>query len=82
MCRIKNIKNEIAREYGFDHWDEYFECFGTTEPGRMIIQKGINRALCRALHYPEESSCSECVEKKCDSKDFGELYGESVGERA
>lgn len=82
MCRIKNIKNEIAREYGFNNWDQYFECFRTTEPGRMVIQKGINRALSQALLFPETSSCPECIQKKCESKDYDDLLRIPGCERA
>jgi hypothetical protein len=62
MCQIENIKNLIAQKYGFDNWDDYFECFRTTEPGRKLIQRGINKAIRLALLLSEvRHSCPKCI---------------------
>ena len=37
-CQIENIKDAIAKEYGFNSWDQYFEYFITTKPGRKVLE--------------------------------------------
>jgi hypothetical protein len=47
--KAENILIEIAQENGFDTWEQYFECFRTTEAGRRVINKGILKAVNQAL---------------------------------
>jgi hypothetical protein len=47
--KAENILIEIAQENGFDTWEQYFECFRTTEPGRQVINEGILKAVNQAL---------------------------------
>lgn len=49
MKQVESILNEIAQESGFDNWEQYFNCFQTTEPGRRVINKGIRKAVTKAL---------------------------------
>ena len=49
MKQVETILNDIAQESGFDNWEQYFECFLTTEPGRRVINKGIRKAVTKAL---------------------------------
>jgi len=45
----ENILIKIAQENGFDTWEQYFECFRTTDAGRRVINKGILKAVTQAL---------------------------------
>jgi hypothetical protein len=47
--KAENILIEIAQENGFDTWEQYFECFRTTEPGRRVINEGILQAVNQSL---------------------------------
>tara|TARA_R100001244_G_scaffold114354_1_gene84721 strand:- start:75 stop:257 length:183 start_codon:yes stop_codon:yes gene_type:complete len=47
--KAENILIEIAQENGFDTWEQYFECFITTDAGRRVINKGILKAVNQAL---------------------------------
>ena len=47
--KAENILIEIAQENGFDTWEQYFECFRTTDAGRRVINKGILKAVNQAL---------------------------------
>lgn len=49
MEQVESILNEIAQESGFDNWEQYFNCFQTTEHGRRVINKGIRKAVTKAL---------------------------------
>ena len=44
--KAENILIEIAQENGFDTWEQYFECFRTTDAGRRVINKGISYQRC------------------------------------
>lgn len=69
MCQIENIKNIIANEYGFDSWNPYFEYFNTTEPGRKIIQKGIDKAIKMSLLLSDfRHSCPNCIVEVFEDK--------------
>ena len=62
MCQIESIKNLIAQEYGFDNWEPYFEYYRTSEPGRKVIQRGINKAIQLALLLTDvRHSCPDCI---------------------
>lgn len=47
--KAENILIAIAQENGFDTWEQYFECFRTTDAGRRVINKGILKAVNQAL---------------------------------
>ena len=47
----RNILIEIAQENGFDTWEQYIECFSTTEPGNRVINKGILRSVNYLLSF-------------------------------
>ncbi len=55
MEKENTILNNIAIENGFDTWEQYFECFRTTEPGRSVINKGILKAVNTALQLETKS---------------------------
>jgi hypothetical protein len=61
--KAEDILIEIAQENGFDTWQQYFECFRTTEPGRRVINEGILQAVNQALILSSVSNsvvCSNC----------------------
>ena len=61
MKQVENILNEVAKESGFDNWEQYFNCFQTTEPGRRVINKGIRKAVTKALFLSDVMlSCPSC----------------------
>lgn len=47
--KAENILIAIAQENGFDTWEQYFECFITTDAGRRVINKDILKAVNQAL---------------------------------
>jgi hypothetical protein len=59
----ENILIEIAQENGFDTWEQYFECFRTTEAGRRVINKGILKAVNQALILSSVSKSFFCQHK-------------------
>lgn len=62
MCQIESVKNLVAQEYGFENWDIYFEYFRTTEPGRKLLERGINKAIRLALVLSDaRHSCPKCI---------------------
>ena len=58
--KAENILIEIAQENGFDTWEQYFECFRTTEPGRRVINEGILQAVNQALILSSVSNSVVC----------------------
>lgn len=56
----ENILIEIAQENGFDTWEQYFECFRTTDAGRRVINKGILKAVNQALILSSVSKSVVC----------------------
>ena len=47
--QIENLKDKIAKEYGFNTWNQFFEYFNTTKPGRKILRNGIRKVLWEVL---------------------------------
>lgn len=50
MDRLEQIKNEVAREYDFDSWDDCFDTMATAEfshPGMFDYDKIINEVARR-----------------------------------
>lgn len=69
--QIENIKDAIAKEYGFNSWDQYFEYFVTTKPGRKVIQNGIRKVLWQVLLLSDDLlSCPKCISKNYESKEL------------
>ena len=64
----ENILIEIAQENGFDTWEQYFECFRTTDAGRRVINKGILKAVNQSLILSNVVGRSEQLvcDKKCE----------------
>ena len=70
-CQIENIKDTIAREYGFSSWDQYFEYFITTKPGRKVLRSGIRKVLWEVLLLSNDLlSCPKCILKNYESKEL------------
>lgn len=61
--KAENILIEIAQENGFDTWEQYFECFRTTDAGRRVINKGVLKAVNQALILSSVSNAKRTV---CD----------------
>jgi hypothetical protein len=64
--KAENILIEIAQENGFDTWEQYFECFRTTEPGRRVINEGILKAVNQALILSGVSQQRELLKSFAD----------------
>lgn len=64
MKQVESILNEIAQESGFDNWEQYFNCFQTTEPGRRVINKGIRKAVTKALFLSDVMLSVAATKKK------------------
>jgi hypothetical protein len=76
-CQIENIKDTIAKEYGFNSWDQYFEYFITTKPGRKVLRSGIRKVLWEVLLLSNDLlSCPKCILKNYDSKELNIMIGE------
>jgi len=76
-CQIENIKDTIAREYGFSSWDQYFEYFITTKPGRKVLRNGIRKVLWEVLLLSNDLlSCPKCILKNYESKELDFKAGE------
>ena len=67
--KAENILIEIAQENGFDTWEQYFECFRTTEAGRRVINKGILKAVNQALILSSVSNSFYCQDKHYEDKE-------------
>lgn len=52
--QIENLKDKIAKEYGFNTWNQYFEFFNTTKPGRKILRNGIRKVLWEVLSLSDD----------------------------
>ena len=75
-CHIENIKESIAREYGFGSWRQYFDCFITTHPGRKVLQNGIRRVLSELLNRPDDFlACPNCFIKHYELKELNVKAG-------
>lgn len=70
MKQVETILNDIAQENGFDNWEQYFECFRTTEPGRRVINKGIRKAINEALRQPVVSGSLRSSEHEIKTKEM------------
>lgn len=42
---LEKVKIEVAQKDGFDNWEQMVECFCTTEPGRNVINRNIEKVL-------------------------------------
>lgn len=70
-CQIESIKDTIAKEYGFSSWDQYFEYFITTKPGRKVLRNGIRKVLWEVLLLSNDLlSCPKCILKNYESKEL------------
>lgn len=70
-CQIENIKDTIAKDYGFSNWNQYFEFFITTKPGREVIQNGLRKVLLKVLHLSNDLKlCPHCFEGKDELKEW------------
>lgn len=70
-CQIENIKETIAQDYGFGNWDQYFEFFITTKPGREVLQNGLRKLLWKVLLLSKDvNSCPNCFVKNGETKEF------------
>ncbi len=76
-CQVENIKDKIAKEYGFNSWDQYFDYFITTNPGRKILRNGIRKVLWGVLLLSNDLlSCPKCTLKNYKSKESDINVGE------
>lgn len=76
-CHIENIKDTIAMEYGFNSWDQYFEYFITTKPGRKVLRNGIRKVLWEVLLLSNDLlSCPKCILNNYESKELDFKAGE------
>ncbi len=81
-CQIENIKDEIAKEYGFNSWDQYFEYFITTRPGRIILRNGIRKVLCEVLFLSNDLlSSPKYILKNYESKELDDKVVEKYYNR-
>lgn len=70
-CQIENIKDTIAKDYGFSNWNQYFEFFITTKPGREIIQNGLRKVLLKVFHLSNDLKvCPHCFEGNDEFKEW------------
>lgn len=66
--KAENILIAIAQENGFDTWEQYFECFRTTDAGRREINKSILKAVNQALILSSVVEQSEQLVCSCGSR--------------
>lgn len=70
-CQIENIKDTIAKDYGFSNWNQFFEFFITTKPGREVIQNGLRKVLWKVLLLSKDSkSYPDCFVKNDELKEI------------
>lgn len=69
--QIENLKDTIAKEYGFNSWDQYFDYFITTKPGRRILRNAIRKVLWEVLLLSDDLlSSPKYILKNYESKDL------------
>lgn len=68
---LLKLQTEIAEENGFDTWEQMINCFCTTDPGKRVINKNVNKLIERAvanadtgdrqLTIPDVIKCHTCL---------------------
>lgn len=79
MDRLEQIKNEVAREYDFDSWDDCFDTMATAEfshPGMFDYDKIINEVVRRyateMVRHDRERVANNATIETYEYNDYGQ----------